>query len=166
MVGCKTISIITFAPRLSSQLSCGALVLFVLLTGCRSAPKIQTAPLPPISGITATSQDEVRDLPNEMIAWSTNWKLCWATYPAATGYELQPVTGEGSSRKVRAQSENCFKLQAAAGENRKVQGLLNRELQLALQRGQLAYRVRAVLPDGGHSEWSTPIAVGQEIPAR
>jgi hypothetical protein len=166
MVGRNALSTAAYAPRLSVQLRRGALGFLLLLTGCRSAPQAQTTHLPAISGITATLQDEVRDLPNEMIAWSTNWKLCWAAYPNATGYELQTVTGEGTSKKIRAQSDNCFGLQAAAGENPKAKGLLNRELQLALQRGQLAYRVRAVLPDDRRSEWSAAIAVGKEIPAK
>lgn len=71
------------------------------------------------------------------------------------------MTGEGSARRVRRQSERCFRLQAAAGENSKAQGLLNRDLQLAMQQGQLAYRVRAVRKDGRMSEWSLPQAVGK-----
>lgn len=103
----------------------------------------------------------MRDLPGGRIAWSTYWKLCWAEYPGAKGYELQTLTSEGISAKLRRQSERCFRIEAAANENEKSQGLLNREVLLALQSGQLAYRVRAVLEEGRASEWSPPMAVGK-----
>lgn len=109
----------------------------------------------------ATLEDEVRELPGERIAWSTHWKLCWESYPEAKAYEIQTLTGEGASRRLRRQSERCLRIEAAAGENDKGLGLLNREVLLALQSAQLAYRVRAILHDNRVSEWSPPMAVGQ-----
>lgn len=135
------------------------LLALLLCVACRQTPS--AAPPPAVTGLVATLEDEVRDSPNGQIAWSTYWKLCWDAYPGAESYELQAVTGEGSAPRLRHQSERCFRLQAAAGENSKAQGLLNRALQLALQQGQLAYRVRAVRQDGRLSEWSAPLAVGK-----
>jgi hypothetical protein len=140
-----------------------ALLLLLLCATCNrtSAP---ATPLPVVTGLNATLEDEVRDLPNGQIAWSTYWKLCWDAYQDAASYQLQSLTGEGSARRVLRQTERCFRLQAAAGENSRAQGLLNRDLQLALQQGQLAYRVRAVRQDGRLSEWSAPLAVGKATP--
>ena len=135
-----------------------AALALLLCAACSQPP---AAPLPAMMGLVASLEDEVRDLPNGQIAWSTYWKLCWDNYPNAEAYELQTMTGEGATRRLRRQSERCFSLQAAAGENSKAQGLLNRALQLALQQGQLAYRVRAVRKDGRMSEWSVPFAVGR-----
>lgn len=137
-------------------------VLVGLLGGCRrsstAAPQVATRT---VSGLVTTLEDEVRDLPDGQIAWSTYWKLCWDEYPGAQGYELQTMTGEGRSPKLRRQSGRCFRLQSAAGENQKAAGLLNRDLQLKLQEGQLGYRVRAVLADNRVSEWSVSMPVGK-----
>jgi len=107
----------------------------------------------------------VRELPGDRIAWSTYWKLCWDVSPQATAYELQTVTSEGSSPKLRRQSERCFRLQAATGENEKSQGLVNRAMLLALHEGQLAYRVRAVFDNGQVSVWSLAMEAGKETRA-
>lgn len=112
-------------------------------------------------GLVATLENDVRELPRERIAWSTYWKLCWERHPAATAYQLQAITGEGASPSVQPQAGRCLRLQAAAGNNPRSQGLLNRDLLLQLKAGQLAYRVRAALGDGRMSEWSRPVAVGQ-----
>jgi hypothetical protein len=71
------------------------------------------------------------------------------------------MTGEGTSKNLHRQREGCYRVQAAAGENDKAQGLLNRDVQLSLQRGQLAYQIRAVLSDNRVSAWSRAIAVGE-----
>lgn len=136
----------------------------LLLSAACSQPVAPAAPLPVVTGLVATLEDEARALPNGQMAWSTYWKLCWDDYRDAAAYELQALTGEGAARRVRRQSERCFRLQAAAGENSQAQGLLNRDLQLALQQGQLAYRVRAVHKDGRLSEWSAPLVVGKATP--
>ncbi len=135
-----------------------------LLTALWSKPgTAQEGVLSPVEGLTATLEDEVRDLYGGRIAWATYWQLCWSAYPGAIAYELQPLTSEGASRKLRRQSERCFRLEAVKGENDASQGLVSRDLLLALQRGQLAYRVRAVLGDQRPSPWSRPMAVGEDI---
>lgn len=118
---------------------------------------------PPVQHLAAELEDEVHDLPGEEIRWSTYWRLCWANYDGASGYELQALTSEGASDKLRHQSERCFRLEVAAGQNPKTQGLLNHDLQLAMRSSQLAYRVRTVFADGRSSEWSRPLSVANPI---
>jgi hypothetical protein len=118
---------------------------------------------PPVEGLTATLKDEVRDLSVDRIAWSTYWELCWEPYSGAEAYELKALTGEGEvSGELRPQEENCFRIKAAAGENKESEGLKTRNVQLALQRSQLAYQVRAVLGEARVSEWSRPVPVGKK----
>ena len=142
-------------------LAVAALVVGVLLAVWRVPCGAQEVLPPPVEGLVARLEDEVRDLPAGRIGWTTYWQLCWAAYPGATAYELQTLTGEGSSRKLRRQGEPCLRLEAAKGENDRAQGLANRDMLLALQAGQLAYRVRAVLHDHRRSAWSPPLAVGE-----
>ncbi|MFN0112270.1 MAG: hypothetical protein ACKVZH_25695 [Blastocatellia bacterium] len=115
------------------------------------SPKIIAAPL---TGLVASLEDETADLPDGKMAWKTFWKLCWKKYPEATEYELETFTGEGSARKLRRQAETCFRIEIAKGKNEKSKGLFNRELMLASTSGQLAYRVRAVLPGNRVTQWS------------
>ncbi|MDF2388035.1 hypothetical protein JMG10_41760 [Nostoc ellipsosporum NOK] len=115
---------------------------------------------PPVTGLVSTLSDEVQELPNESIRWSTYWQLCWEPYPEAREYELQKVLSEGKSPKLQRQSDRCFRIQAASNENEKSQGLLNRDLILLMHKIQLGYRVRAVLDDNRVSEWSQVMAVG------
>ena len=107
-----------------------------------------------VSGLVASLEDETKDLPDGQIAWTTFWKLCWQQYPEATEYELETFAGEGIARKVRRQTDTCFRIEIAKGKNEKSKGLFNRELMLASLAGQLAYRVRAVLPGNRVTQWS------------
>ena len=143
-----------------------AAILTVLLfaAGCATkTEKIETQATisPPVQNLTAALEDEVHDVPDGKIEWSTYWHLCWANYEGASAYELQALTSEGSSDKLERQSDRCFRLQVAAGKNARTQGMLNRDLQLAIRSSQLAYRVRAVLADGQFSEWSKPLSVAK-----
>jgi hypothetical protein len=119
-----------------------------------------------VRGLTATLEDELRDRPGGRVAWSTGWKLCWAEHPHAQAYELQVLTAEGRSPRLRRQRARCYEVEVAAGENRRSRVLVNRELQLALTRAQLAYRVRAVLADGSTTRWSETIEAGRPIRVR
>jgi hypothetical protein len=116
---------------------------------------------PPVTGIVTVLEDEVTELPNQRISWSTYWKLCWQPYSGAAFYELQAVTMEGISPKLHRLTDHCFRLQAATNENLNSQGLLNRELMLSLIAAQLSYRLRAVLDDSQVSEWSVTMPVGE-----
>lgn len=115
---------------------------------------------PPLGGLAVGLEDRVTPRPQNTISWSTFWRLCWRPYPDAKAYELRPLTGEGNPAKIQRQGGRCFRIEAAAGENKRSDGLAQREPQLALQQGQLAYQVRAVLREGRVSEWSAPAAVG------
>ncbi|MBI3966648.1 MAG: hypothetical protein HY329_13520 [Chloroflexi bacterium] len=139
----------------------GMALLLVALLSCRGATAEPTIVSPPVSGLITELQDEVRDLPGDRIAWSTFWRLCWASYPGAEAYELMTLTGEGISPRLRRQSDRCFRIEAAAGQNEKAFGLAKRDVQLTLQAGQLAYRVRAVLSGSRVSEWSEAAPVGE-----
>jgi hypothetical protein len=121
----------------------------------------QTTVSPPVQDLVATLEDEVQDLPGGEISWSTYWRLCWANYEEASEYELQALTSEGPSHKLRRQSERCFRLEVAAGENPKSEGLLKRDLQLAMRASELSYRVRAVFADGTASAWSQPLSIAK-----
>jgi hypothetical protein len=116
---------------------------------------------PAVDGLVATLEDEVRDLHDGQIAWTTYWKLCWEAYAGAQEYELEPMTGEGTGRRLVRQAGTCLRVEVAKGQNAKAQGLFNRDLMLASLSGQLAYRVRAVLGDGRASQWSQSVIVGQ-----
>lgn len=126
-----------------------------------STPSSPPTALPPIDKFSTTLEDEVRDAGTDRIRWSTYWKLCWDEYPGAIAYELQTITAEGSSPKLRRQPSECLRVEMVAGENKRSQGLLRREQMLGLQAGQLAYRVRAVLGDNRVTEWSQSMAIGK-----
>ena len=126
-------------------------------TGPPAAPMATRAPP---GGLVTRLEDQVRDLPGGRIAWRTDWVLCWDPYPGAVAYELQALTSEGASPRLNRQVGPCLRLEAAAAENQRRQGLRGRQMLLALQLGQLAYRVRAVLDNQQRSQWSDPVAVG------
>jgi hypothetical protein len=134
-------------------------LLFAVACGAKAEKQVTVSP--PVQNLTATLEDEVHDLPGGEIEWSTYWRLCWANYDGASAYELQSLTSEGASNKFLRQSERCFRLEVAAGQNPKTQGLHDRDLQLALRATELSYRVRAVLADGRFSEWSNPLTIAQ-----
>jgi hypothetical protein len=136
------------------------LLIVAALCGCGASGPPQEVQ-PPVGGLTAALSDEVHDLPGDRIAWTTYWQLCWAPYPSATAYELQPVTGEGTASRLIRQQGTCFRQEAAKGENAKADGLVNRDLLVKLQIGQLAYKVRAALSGNRVSAWSPPAAVGE-----
>lgn len=113
-----------------------------------------------VRGMVASLEDEVRELSEERIAWSTFWKLCWEAYPGATGYEMELLTSEGASPTLRNQSAQCFRIEVASGENERKEEFVHRDLQIALQSGQLAIRVRAMFGEGKVGAWSPTIALG------
>jgi len=133
--------------------------------GFASQPSAPTSPsqivAPAVGGLAATLEDGVRDLPDGQIIWTTHWKLCWEPYAGALEYELEPMTGEGTRRRLLHQAGPCYRIEVAKGQNAKAQGLFNRDLMLASVSGGLAYRVRAVLGNGRVSQWSASMVVGQ-----
>jgi hypothetical protein len=146
-------------PSLLPVLAIISSLLLAAACGMREGRRATVSP--PVQNLVATLEDQVDDLPGGRIRWSTYWRLCWADYPGAGGYDLQALTSEGASDRLSHQSDRCFSLEVAAGDNLKTQGLLNRNLQLAMRSSMLAYRVRAVLADGQPSEWSKPLSVAE-----
>ena len=88
--------------------------------------------------------------------------MCWEPRADARHYELRVLTGEGPAATPRVATGTCHEIEAAAGKSARAERKRDRDLQLALQQGQLAYAVRAVLPDGSATPWSEPVAVGAE----
>ena len=146
------------------SLTIAALIFYSPLNGCHllgqpENARLNKTSLPPIDGFVTTLEDEVRDLPDGQIAWSTYWKTCWTAYPDADLYEIEVTTMEGASPKLRRQKGPCHRIEIAAGNNPKAQGLLGRKMLINLQVGQLAFRYRAVLDEDRFSAWSPVIMV-------
>jgi hypothetical protein len=147
------------APLRLSLLAVLCLALF--LAACSAPAAAVKDAAPAAMGMVADLQDEMRDLPGNRVAWATYWRLCWVGHPEASFYEIQSMTGEGSSRNLRRQSESCLRVEVARGENERELEMHNRRMLLAMAGGQLAFRVRAVLSDGRVGAWSAPMAVGE-----
>jgi len=138
------------------------LVAAIVASGCSGEPSpVHPEALEPPASLKTSLQDEIKPLPGDRITWSTFWRLCWDADPAVKAYELRPLTGEGDPGTLQRQAGRCFRIQAAAGENKRSRGLALREEQLALQQGQLAYQVRAILTDRRVTPWSAAVAVGE-----
>ncbi len=141
----------------------GMLVATIVACGCSDDVADRSRPrgLDPPAGLKTSLLDEIKPMPGDRIKWSTFWRLCWDAYPGSQAYELRPLTDEGDPGRPRRQTARCFRIQAAAGDNARSRGLALREEQLALQQGQLAYGVRAILRDGRVTPWSAAVAVGE-----
>ena len=144
------------------RLAVAIITSLLLVAACSKKAAQRASVFPPVQNLVATLEDQVDDLPDGRIKWSTYWRLCWDDYAGAREYELQALTSEGPSKTLEHQSEHCYRTEVAAGENPKTQGLLNRDIQLAMRSSMLAYRVRAVLTDGQFSEWSKPFSIAKE----
>lgn len=138
------------------------LALVALAPACGRSPSDGPVEVigPPPQHLVAHLDDERHVLPDGRVAWQAWWVLCWDDYAGASSYEVQTVTGEGVSPRLRRQTEVCIRTEAAAGEDPPESVDARRATLLALQEGQLAYQVRAVLDGGRRSEWSAPQAVG------
>ena len=101
---------------------------------------------PQLTGLRATLEDQVTELPDDRIKWNTYWVLSWDPVPGVESYNIQVLTSEGRSPKLLSVTEPRYRLQAATGENAKAEGFVKRDIQLALHTGSLAVRVRAQLP--------------------
>jgi hypothetical protein len=135
------------------------LFILSLFNACKQSTPAESARanLPPITQVTTSLEDEVEDIANGQINWSTYWKLCWEAYPEAETYEIQTSTSEGVSPKLKKQKDTCYRIQIATGTNNKDLGMFNRDKLIKLQMGQLSYRIRAVLKNGNVSEWSASV---------
>lgn len=105
---------------------------------------------------SAGLRDGVRDTA-EGPEWTTTWRACFAARPPEGRLEAQALTTEGAARETRPLADGCLSLVVARGEGRRPQRAL-RDEQL-FSAGALAYRVRAVTPDGRVTPWSEPVRV-------
>lgn len=96
----------------------------------------------------------------ERVAWSSSWSLCWDPLPGALGYEVQAMTSESASARLKRVEAPCFTVELAAGEDRAADVPEKRAVQLAVQRSQLAYRVRAIFGQNVVGTWSPAIDAG------
>jgi hypothetical protein len=147
-----------------SWLRVSAATVLVLTASCGGPPAAPTVVAPAVSGLTATLTDQTIAHPAGQLSWRTTWELCWPPYSGAIGYQLQARTSEGTVDRVREHTGQCFQVEAASGVHAETEWRSRRTLLLELSAGQLAYRVRAVLPDHRVSLWSSSVKVGQQIP--
>jgi hypothetical protein len=96
----------------------------------------------------------------ERVAWTSMWTLCWDPLPGAVGYEIQAVTWETVSTRIRRVEAPCFSVELAAGEDVSSEVEEKRDTQLAVHRSQLAYRVRADFGGNVVGAWSRAIDAG------
>jgi hypothetical protein len=133
----------------------------LLAAACSRSPVTMEIAGEPPEDIVASLEDEVRPIAGGRVAWRTWWSMCWAAYPGARSYELQVLTGEGISPRLRRADGRCVRIEAVAGEDPGDIVPERRSMLLALQEGQLAYQVRAVLDGSRRSPWSEPFPVGR-----
>ncbi len=96
----------------------------------------------------------------ERVTWSSTWTLCWDPFPGATAYEVQAMTSESASSRIKRVETPCFSVELAAGDDHIREVPEKRDVQLAVQRSQLAYRVRATLAGNVVTAWSPAFDAG------
>lgn len=117
--------------------------------------------LPPApGGLQRSLQDHTRRSGPGRMAWSTTWSLCWQPVAGAAHYEVRLLTAEGASRTPRRVADTCYRVEAAAGENPRADGMPRRALMLAMQSAQSSVGVRAVFADGRVTDWTAGQPVG------
>ena len=136
---------LSYYRRVSGQAS-PTVVKGVIVTGFRTSVKTLSEPLG--SGLTN---------------WRADWSICWDRTPNAIGYDLQVLTAEGISPRLRRLTTTCLEVEVAAGEH--PPDRIERELgiQMSLQRSQLSYRMRAALPNDQVGEWSRDVSAGEDL---
>ena len=96
----------------------------------------------------------------ERVTWSSTWTLCWDPFPGAVAYEVQAMTSESASTRIKRVDGPCFSVELAAGDDLAQEVIEKRDVQLAVQRSHLAYRVRATLGGDIVTTWSPAIDAG------
>ena len=93
--------------------------------------------------------------------WSTTWTACFSS---GTGdaemdhWEVQAVTSEGTSPRIRTLDRDCVELQLAQGSG-SPEGDPGRLAALS-DAADLAYRARGVREDGTVTPWTDPVPAG------
>jgi len=141
----------------------GSLLFFVLAAASPAQADSGSDAPARLGGFEVVLEDETREIPGRAgrIRWATYWNLAWDAHPQALAYQIETMTSEGVSPKLKTQDGTFIKLEVASGENKKSLGLDKRDLQIALISGQLSYRVRALLADNRAGEWSAHFPVGR-----
>ena len=118
-----------------------------------------------VTGFTTSVKTTSEPLSSGLMKWRADWSLCWDPSPNAIGYDLQVLTAEGISPRLRRQLKPCLEVEVASGEH--TQDRIERELgiQMSIQRSQLSYRVRAALSSGQVGAWSRDVSVGEDLSA-
>jgi hypothetical protein len=131
--------------------------------GTPAAPATAAAETVAVAGAAPVlvSATLVDDVDPAVGTWSTTWTACFAPAgdPAVVRWEVQTVTAEGVSPRVRELSGGCIDLQLAQGRGTAPVDDPGRTAALA-DAGSLAYRVRAVRADGSATPWTDPVVVG------
>ncbi|SDQ42671.1 hypothetical protein [Quadrisphaera sp. DSM 44207] len=139
-------------------------------TPASSSAPAEAGPAPHVA--SAVLEDATQPAEEGRAAWSTTWRACFALAaddPAAAGppdavrWQSQAVTTEGASPAVEQVPGGCLDLVVARGVNAAEAGTPGREVALA-DAANLAYRVRAVRPDGTVTPWSQPVRVTSVLP--
>jgi len=94
------------------------------------------------------------------LSWAATWTLCWDPVPGAIGYDIQAMTSESVSPRLKHVESACFSVELAAGEDLPADLPGKRDVQLSMQRSQLAYRVRADFGRNVVGSWSPAIDAG------
>jgi hypothetical protein len=94
------------------------------------------------------------------VSWAATWTLCWDPMPGAIGYDVQAMTSESASPRLKRVEAPCFSVELAAGEDLPADLPGKRDVQLSMQRSQLAYRVRADFGRNVVGSWSQAIDAG------
>ena len=118
-----------------------------------------------VTGFTTSVKTTSEPLSSGLMKWRADWSLCWDPSPNAIGYDLQVLTAEGISPRLRRQLKPCLDVEVAAGEAPPERVEREQRIQMSIQRSQLSYRVRAALPDNRVGEWSREISAGEDLGA-
>ena len=121
------------------------------------APRIDQRTVANLRVATSTAATPVA---SGSVVWIATWTLCWDPIPGAVGYEVQPMTAESASARLKRVETPCFSVDIAAGEDRPSDLQSKRDVQIAMQRSQLSYRVRADFGGNVVSAWSPAIDAG------
>lgn len=121
------------------------------------APRIDQRTVSNLRVATSTAATPVA---SGRVAWIATWTLCWDPLPGAIGYDVQPLTSENASSRLKRVQAPCFSVELAAGEDSPPDVQEKRDVQIAVQRSQLSYRVRADFGGNVVSAWSPAIDAG------
>jgi hypothetical protein len=122
-----------------------------------AAPRVDPRVVKNFRVAIATSSTPTAD---GRVTWTATWTLCWDPIAGAIGYDVQPLTSESASQRLRKVTSTCYAVDVAAGEDLPADVSGKRDTQIAVQRAQVGYRVRADFGGNVVSAWSEAIDAG------